>query len=362
MAPMANYQHGTTSGATGGSTYDDARVIDEIIVSLESENHALRKQLLRSDAEVALLRQRLQCFEVRHDVLPVVTPTPTPTVDLSRLDTGLVTHIVSFLGTSLELRNLALTCKAFGWKQSATGQDLTLAEEVAQQVVCSWLNGMAGARITLSPYVRGTATWISILHESEHPLKFDTLLGRGIGHTNERRTSVHASGGVSTAVASNYVMESGIHYAEFQFQFQISGGRSFIGVARPMPNLDLVRYANGIFHFFVGSWYDDFLAARTGEWGSSNAHACHYSLKTGGMSWTDWDRDTEEVSWEGMERCRTGDTVGMLLNLDGGTLTVYKNDRRLGVMKDGLSGPYCWFVTVSRGKEVTIKKDEPPRA
>ena len=347
----------TTSGASGGDTDDAGVIIEEIIVSLESENHALRQQLFRSDAEVARLRQRLRCFEVQHNVLPVVTPPPTPTVDISRLDTGLVTHIVSFVGTSFELRNLALTCKFFGWQQPATGLDLSLAEEIARKLVCSWLNDMAGVRITLSPYGRGTATWISILHESEHPLKFDTLLGRGIEHTNKRRTSVHANGGVSTAVASNFVMVSGIHYTEFQF----TNGRSFIGVARPMPNLDPDRFANGIFHFFVSPWYGDFLAAKTDEWGNGNVHACHCSLKTGGMSWTDWDIDNEEVPWEGMERCSTGDTIGMLLNLDDGTMTVYKNNRRLGVMKDGLSGPYCWFVTVSRGKAVTIKKDEPPR-
>ena len=45
-----------------------------------------------------------------------------------------------------------------------------------------------------------------------------------------------------------------------------------------------------------------------------------------------------------MEDFSDGDTIGMLLNLDKGTLTVYRNGHRLGVMKDGLSGPYCWYV------------------
>ena len=55
----------------------------------------------------------------------------------------------------------------------------------------------------------------------------------------------------------------------------------------------------------------------------------------------------------------------MLLNFYEGTLTLYNNsyrDRRLGVMKDGLSGLYCWYVRVWDGDDAaTIKRDKPPR-
>ncbi|EJK57016.1 hypothetical protein THAOC_22988 [Thalassiosira oceanica] len=69
------------------------------------------------------------------------------------------------------------------------------------------------------------------------------------------------------------------------------------------------------------------------------------------MNWINWDdqgKDWED--WEGREGCKTGDTIRMLpLNLVKGTLTVYKNNCHLGLMKDGLSGPYCWYASVSRG-------------
>ena len=45
----------------------------------------------------------------------------------------------------------------------------------------------------------------------------------------------------------------------------------------------------------------------------------------------------------------------MLLDLDEGTLSVYKN-RRLGVMKRGLAGHYCWFASLLPGRQVTIKR------
>ena len=79
------------------------------------------------------------------------------------------------------------------------------------------------------------------------------------------------------------------------------------------------------------------------------------------MSWTDWhDELYDFIGWEGMEGCTSGDTIGMLLNSDEGTLTVYKNNRRLGVMKDGLSGMYCWYVDVGNEDTVAIKRGRPP--
>ena len=38
--------------------------------------------------------------------------------------------------------------------------------------------------------------------------------------------------------------------------------------------------------------------------------------------------------------------LGLLLDLDEGTLTVYKDGTRLGVMMDGLSGEYTWVAEI----------------
>jgi hypothetical protein len=59
-------------------------------------------------------------------------------------------------------------------------------------------------------------------------------------------------------------------------------------------------------------------------------------------------------SWEGMQGAREeGDRIGMLLDLDQGTMTVYKNDERLGVMATGLSGEYSWAVALYYGGDST---------
>ncbi|EJK54954.1 hypothetical protein THAOC_25371, partial [Thalassiosira oceanica] len=76
---------------------------------LESENDQLRQlpeRIAELESEIEQLRRGGR-REGTHDVLPVVIVPPT--VDLSRFDTSLVAQISSFLGTSHELINLALT-------------------------------------------------------------------------------------------------------------------------------------------------------------------------------------------------------------------------------------------------------------
>ena len=278
---------------------------------------------------------------------------------LTRLDSDLITQVASFVGTSHQLLDLALTCKSFGSRQPGSGMGWSLAEEVARQVVCSGQNDIEGARITLSPYVRGTTTWLSILHETENRLKFDTILGRGIEHRSRIRSTVHGCGGFTgTAIANNYVMVSGLHYAEFMIT-----GDPHIGIVRPIPNLDPDRFVDGSFHFFQYRLRPDFLAQKANEWCAGDVHACEYFCGNGTMNWTNWD-DIEDnlLDWEGREGSRSGDTVGMLLNLDEGTLTVYKNKRCLGVMRGGLSGSYCWFATVMDKCAVSVERCNLPMA
>ena len=68
------------------------------------------------------------------------------------------------------------------------------------------------------------------------------------------------------------------------------------------------------------------------------------------------------LTWEGYDEfyVTMGDTVGLLVDLNRGTLTVYKNDRRLGVAKDGLAGEYSYFASLMGRNEVSIERGTPP--
>ena len=320
-------------------------------------NTELRRRISELESENEQLRRRGR-QEGNHEVLPVVV---VATVDLSRIDTSIVTHISSFLGTSRELLNLGLTCKSFGFRQPTSTRHLSLVEEVARRKVCS---SATDAELDHLPqYVSGTTTWLSILHRFDHLLIFDVLLGGNTEHQNGDKTTVCGKSDYrGVGVLSSYVMRSGSHYVEFQITRAPRRGPC-IGIVRPMPGLDAGAYRSG-FDFTDFEFYPDFLAQRSDDWGNGNVHACEYYSKTGAMSWTDWDDDEDEencnVDWEGMEGCESGDTVGMLLNLDEGTLTVYKDNRCLGVLKDGLSGSYCWYADVSFGDAVAIQRNASP--
>ena len=66
--------------------------------------------------------------------------------------------------------------------------------------------------------------------------------------------------------------------------------------------------------------------------------------------------------WEGRQGAREeGDRIGLLLDLDQGSMTVYKNDERLGVMATGLSGKYSWAVSLfMRGTSARIEPTPAP--
>ena len=94
----------------------------------------------------------------------------TATVDLSRADPALVARVASFLGLSRELLNLALSCKAFGWRRDggdggAPGP--SLVEEAARRLLSDELRPDDVERGALPRYNDGTATWLSILNGLE---------------------------------------------------------------------------------------------------------------------------------------------------------------------------------------------------
>lgn len=105
------------------------------------------------------------------------------------------------------------------------------------------------------------------------------------------------------------------------------------------------------------------------QW-DSKCHACAYNAATGEAMWAGWDSKKDDpndqmkypeiTKWKGMEELPPGSILGLLLDLDDGTLSVYKDKRRLGVMKDGLEGSFCWFVGTFHTCEVEINREPVP--
>eukprot|EP01045_Picozoa_sp_COSAG04_P002486 COSAG04_NODE_91_length_26852_cov_8.609315_12_plen_196_part_00 len=61
-----------------------------------------------------------------------------------------------------------------------------------------------------------------------------------------------------------------------------------------------------------------------------------------------------------MQKAKKGDRIGMALDLDKGSMTVYKNGERLGVMQEsGLTGEYVWAAQFDGGAvRIAGRQDE----
>lgn len=69
-----------------------------------------------------------------------------------------------------------------------------------------------------------------------------------------------------------------------------------------------------------------------------------------------------EQSWAGQQGAKVGDRIGLLLDRSEGSLSIYKNDVRLGmIVPAGLSGEYCWAVSLyNKDDRVRIEALTPP--
>ena len=128
---------------------------------------------------------------------------------------------------------------------------------------------------------------------------------------------------------SDVVMSGGKHFAQFRMlPDTISEAVSF-GVMRP-NSMDL------------------------GETNPSEC-SCFYFTGDGDLHFPPRQR-CDTPPWDGMQPAAPGDRIALLLDQDCGSITVFKNDKRLGVMTKGLSGNYCWAIMMNRkGTSVRIK-------
>ena len=88
-------------------------------------------------------------------------------------------------------------------------------------------------------------------------------------------------------------------------------------------------------------------AARFVRCGGSDVHCCAYSCAGGGWYSTNWgEKYITKEDWPGKEEMLETGEIEMLLDLVAGTLTLYKNSRRLGIVQKGLAGEYSWTVAL----------------
>ena len=189
----------------------------------------------------------------------------------------------------------------------------------------------------------------------------DTSMTPSYLMANAAHDMVDWSGSDQTAICSDYVMTSGKHYAKFYIDTSSNTSTMFrffyskMGLMRPISSDWKEDAGWAQFNPIYNSWFNDFLEHKTDAWGKSDIHTCFYYDYDGTAERSNWDQDHknshQEIPWDGMKgySCFSGEKIGqigLLLDLDEGTLTVYKDGKRLGIMMRGLTGEYCWVLSV----------------
>jgi len=262
-----------------------------------------------------------------------------------------LSKIITYL-PSVDLLNLALTCTKFG----VSNNDDSLIEKSTRIAVH---DTATEEQLAALPHYEGESSLADYhyLQLLRAPLLFDQLTVGAEYVDREDKSCIRYSNTNSTieTALSNNIMRAGKHYATFVSQSNIKC--LLVGVIRPG---EMDRYARGSPRY--EDFFQNFSQTHVERYNNSSVQCCLLGLATINCLSSGWDDEinNETESWEGSESISLGDELGMLLDLDEGTLTVYKNGRKLGVMKRGLAGPYCWVVSMRGLSSVSIKRGTIP--
>ena len=252
---------------------------------------------------------------------PAAMAAPCPLLSDGITDDTLL-NIARFLPTAIDLLCLKLTNSRFAAKiitasgaegAAAAPEMLCIADEAGRL----WLVGCSEQERGWVPRC-DLESWLCLMHEVEL-LRVPVAFGRAHAFLTQSEGGAVVTrtvGGATRTAASTVVMRSGSHFV----QFTVVDGFMLFGAIRPGWDVE------------------------GGEYAVCYAEDGHCFYRT-----FDGRREPGWQTWEGMQPAKQqGDRIGMLLDLDQGSMTVWKNDVKLGVMvAEGLSGSFCWAVEMA---------------
>jgi len=290
-------------------------------------------------------------------------------VESALANIDVVSHFAAFLEAN-DLCQVQATCKALGSaNDDAAFNGLSLVEEAARRSY----EVLSDEKKAMLPRYDGES-WIELYHHLlmlRARLTFDQLVGSGVEYRGDKaviegKFFIYRQGrtfkyraNTSQAICGNHIMRAGKHWATFTSSAAGYIIGRIVGVVRPLPGWDKKGLDS-----FDPAWMDfrhSLRQERTDRWEGS-VHYCRLDMKQGLYYWSDWqEREGPGRSgypdWEGFDDYdKDCQTLGMLLDLCSGTLSVYQNGRRLGALKDGLAGEYCWVAGVSGEGDMSIQR------
>ena len=273
---------------------------------------------------------------------------------MDRLDDDLLKRCASYLAPG-EMVSLGRVARRFGLPGGDPGgsppDDSSLVEAAARDAFSQAATD--DDRLALPRYDNESSVCLyNELVKLRTPLEFNQLIGEDVYLLSKSHVRVSSDNSRywNSAISSS-VMRSGRHYANFDIIVvnRYLDAHVNVGVIRPIKGWD----DRGIENFLpsIIESYDsvsqDLLAERTDKW-HGDVHCCSYYCLDGSCRRTDWYTRSNN-DWVGRDSLRQPGTIGLLLDLVEGSLSVYKDGGRLGIMATGLMGEYCWFASMAVG-------------
>ncbi|EJK56560.1 hypothetical protein THAOC_23532 [Thalassiosira oceanica] len=266
------------------------------------------------------------------------------TVESALANIDVLGHLATFLEAG-ELCQTRATCKALGSRDAPAFDGLSMAEEAARRI----FESASDEEKAMLPRHEGEG-WIELYHHLlmlRARLTFDQLFGFFVCQEDDKAALQRWSdAGVSSAICGNHVMRAGKHWATFVCDQSLLAGSLSVGVIRPLPGWEDHRVFRVLEEFHPANpiLWEVLRRERTSRW-EGDVHFCQFYL-SGECYYTEWEGfQIQRSYWEGVNDYDAKiDTLGMLLDLNIGTLSVYQNGQRVGILKDGLAGVYCWNV------------------
>ena len=281
--------------------------------------------------------------------------------------------IACSLPTAADLLHLALTCQRFSARRvrvaaasepatEANGANAapTAAWSIAEEAARLWLLSRGSQQRDWVPR-REQESWLGLMHELQllqRPLIFDRraqgfggkIIGTDASIVNsdgdeeweEPDLSIALMFGVELfcCAASKQVMRAGRHFAEFKLCKSKSASPDVaFGLIRPWWPVETERSCP-VWAYPEHCFYSTF-------------HGKQFSGAAG-------------TEWLGQSTAVVGDSIGLLLDFDQRSVSVFKNGKRLGVMDhQKLFGEWSWSVAMyDHGDRVQISSsslvDMPP--
>lgn len=270
------------------------------------------------------------------------------------LPKGVLGHIATILHEPSEILNLALTCRALrnvceGVVRAAIDGATDEERSNLPQVNLPAAHDLKSRHRSSSFRNWGLISKYQQILKHREGLKFDQIVG-GVKYSDSNDTSgITISGGRGFGV-SNRIMRSGVHRATFNISDR---GTVEVGIVRPMDykRIALHSYqytypsAELVTEKYPSAWRDEDEISINGLLLHSLGYTCLYK----GLKAT----PTSICEKVGL-RFDTDDEIGLVLNLDAGTLSMHKNGICVGELCSGLEGEYLWVGCILAGSAMHI--------